>query len=140
MRRILDAFAPQFIRFAASEYAEHVDTTYRADGDFNGDGIPDVALYGHDKARELLIVLLSDSDTVYRVVPLENRQLLTFENGVFIYLSTQPPGRLDIPDELKEADTPSRLAHAAINVGYGNEAGELYYWKTDHFVKVTTGD
>jgi hypothetical protein len=140
MRRALDAYAPSFRRFAASEYAERQDTTYRADGDFNGDGIGDVALYGRDSTRELLIVLLSQGDTLYRVIPLDERPMMVHEHGVYLALSTQPPGPLDIPDELKEADTPKRLQHAAINVGYGQEAGELYYWKGDHFAKVATGD
>lgn len=74
MKRALDRYAPGFVRFAPSEYAANTDTVPRVDADFNGDGIPDVALYGHDKARELLLVLLSSSDTVYRVFPLiENR-------------------------------------------------------------------
>jgi hypothetical protein len=140
MRRALDAYAPGFRRFAASEYAERQDTTYRADGDFNGDGIGDVALYGHDNTRELLIVLLSQSDSVYRVVPIEDRSLIIKAHEVSIALSTQPPGPLDIPDELKERDTPSRLTNAGINVLYGQEASELYYWKGDHFAKVATGD
>jgi hypothetical protein len=140
MRRALDAYAPRFRRFAASEYAERQDTTYRADGDFNGDGIGDVALYGHDDNRELLLVILSESEGVYRVVPIEDRPLIINAHEVSISLSTQPPGHLDIPDELKEADTPKRLQHAAINVLYGQEASELYYWKGDHFAKVATAD
>jgi hypothetical protein len=140
MRRALAAYAPSFRRFAASEYAERQDTTYRADGDFNGDGIGDVALYGRDNTRELLVVLLSQSDSVYRVVPIEDRSLIIKAHEVSIALSTQPPGPLDIPDELKERDTPSRLTHAGINVLYGQEASELYYWKGDHFAKVATGD
>lgn len=140
MRRALDAYAPRFRRFAASEYAERQDTTYRADGDFNGDGIGDVALYGHDDNRELLLVILSESEGAYRVVPIEDRPLIINAHEVSISLSTQPPGHLDIPDELKEADTPKRLQYAAINVLYGQEAGELYYWKGDHFAKIATGD
>ena len=140
MRRALDAYAPTFRRFAASEYAERQDTTYRADGDFNGDGIGDVALYGRDNTRELLIVLLSGSDSVYRVVPIEDRLLMAFQNGVYISLSTQPPGPLDIDPMLKEPDTPKRLERPGINVFYGQEASELYYWKGDHFAKVATGD
>jgi hypothetical protein len=140
MRRALDAYAPGFRRFAASEYAERQDTTYRANGDFNGDGVGDVALYGHDDNRELLLIILSESDSVYRVVPIEERPLIINAHEVSISLSTQPPGPLDIPDELKEAGTPKRLQYAAINVLYGQEASELYYWKGDHFAKVATGD
>jgi hypothetical protein len=140
MRRALDGYAPTFRRFAASEYAERQDTSYRADGDFNGDGAPDIALYGRDSTRELLIVLLSQPDSVYRVIALEDRPLMTFQHGVYVSLSTQPPGPLDIDPMLTEAQTPKRLVHDGINVGYGQEASELYFWKVDHFVKVATGD
>jgi hypothetical protein len=140
MRRALDGYAPTFRRFAASEYAERQDTSYRADGDFNGDGAPDIALYGRDSTRELLIVLLSQPDSVYRVIALEDRPLMTFQHGVYISLSTQSPGPLDIDPMLTEAETPKRLVHDGINVGYGQEASELYFWKVDHFVKVATGD
>lgn len=140
MKRALDAYAPTFRRFAASEFAERQDTTYRADGDFNGDGRTDIALYGRDSTRELLIVLLSQSDSVYRVVPLEDRPLMTFEHGVYIWINTQPPGPLDIDPMLTEADTPKRLQHPGINVFYDQQASELYFWKDDHFVKVATGD
>jgi hypothetical protein len=143
MQRALNTYAPGFHRFAASEYARGVDTTYRADGDFNGDGIRDVALYGHDDARELLLVLLSGLDSVYRVIPLQERALTRFQNGVYIYLKTRPPGPLELPEELKkllDPKPPERLAYAAIDVAYGNEAGELYYWNGQRFVKVATGD
>jgi len=143
MVRALNGYAPQFHRFAASEYAPGVDTTYRADGDFNGDGVPDLALYGHDKTRELLFVLMSESDSVYRVVPIEDRTLMSFQSGAYVYLWTQPPGPLEIPEELKknlDPKPPERLLYASINVGYGNEAGVLYYWNGKEFVKVITGD
>jgi hypothetical protein len=143
MLRALKAYAPGFQRFAASEYAQRVDTTYRADGDFNGDGLPDLALYGHDSTRELLFVLLSRPDSNYRVIPIEDRKLEPFKNGVYVYLRTEQPGPLDIPAEFKrtiEPKPPERLRYAAIGVLYGNEAGELYYWNGKQFVKILTGD
>jgi hypothetical protein len=143
MARALERYAPGFQRFAATEYAPRVDTTYRADGDFNGDNVPDVALYGHDNNRELLLVLLSAPDSAYRVVPIEDRKLEPFQSGVYVYINTEPPGPLDIPSEFKktlEPRPPERLAYAAINVLYGNEGGVLYYWNGKEFVKVITGD
>ena len=143
MARALDGYAPGFQRFAASEYAPRVDTTYRADGDFNGDSIPDVALYGHDKSRELLLVLMSAPDSSYRVVPILEAKLEPFQSGVYIYINTAPPGPIDIPPEFRktlEPRPPERLPYSAINVIYGNEAGELYYWNGKEFAKVLTGD
>ena len=143
MVHALEAYAPGFQRFAASEYAQHADTTYRADGDFNGDAIPDLALYGHDQTRELLLVLLSGPDSTYRVVPIRASKLEPFQNGVYIYLNTEPPGALEIPAEFKktlEPKPPDRLRYAAINVFYDSEASVLYYWNGKEFVKVITGD
>jgi len=143
MLRALNVYAPHFERFAASEYGQHTDTTYRADGDFNGDAIPDLALYGHDKTRELLLVLLSEADSTYRVVPISTSKLEPFQNGVSIYLNTEPPGPVDIPAEFKktlEPKPPDRLAYAAINVFYDSEASVLYYWNGKEFIKVITGD
>jgi hypothetical protein len=143
MQRALDTYAPGFQRFVAAQYVPDVDTTFRADGDFNGDMIPDLALYGHDKTRELLLVLLSQPDSSYRVIPLEDRQLLPVENGLGVSINTQPPGPLDVPDEfLRNTDPrpPKRLKYAAINIFYGREASELYYWNGKEFVKVATGD
>jgi hypothetical protein len=143
MQRALSAYAPGFRRFSADEYARGVDTSARADGDFNGDGLPDLALYGHDSSRELLFVLLSGPRSVYRVVPLREQALAPFQNGAYTYLKTHPPGPLELPEEFKkllDPQPPERLAHAAIDVGIGNEAGELYYWDGQQFVKVVTGD
>jgi hypothetical protein len=143
MQKALDTYAPGFQRFVAAQYIPDVDTTYRADGDFNGDAIPDLALYGHDKTRELLLVLLSQPDSSYRVIPLEDRQLLPVENGLGVSINTQRPGPLDIPDEFLrniEPRPPKRLEYAGINIVYGREASELYYWNGKEFVKVATGD
>jgi hypothetical protein len=143
MRRALDDYAPGFQRFTPGEYAPGVDTSYRADGDFNGDGVPDVALYGHDATRELLLVLLSATSRSYRVIPLQERPFSPVPNGAYTYLRTQPAGPLQIPAglrELLEPAPPERLEHAGIAVGYGNEAGEVYYWNGRQFMKVQTGD
>lgn len=58
MKRALDQYAPGFVRFTPGEYAANTNAVSRVDADFNGDSIPDVALYGHDKTRELLLVVL----------------------------------------------------------------------------------
>lgn len=143
MQRALEEFAPGFRRFAASEYAPGVDTTSRADGDFNGDGIADVALYGRDATRELLLVLLSAGARSYDVIPLQQRPFSGFQSGAYIYLRTQPAGPLEIPAGLRELldpPPPDRLEHPGIAVGYGNEGGEVYYWHRRQFVRVQTGD
>jgi len=68
MRSALDQFAATFEPFAPEEYNPELaaysasrqnQRLYQAKGDFNGDGLADLALNGHDKTRELLIVILS---------------------------------------------------------------------------------
>lgn len=143
MQRALEEYAPGFRRFTASEYAPGVDTTYRAEGDFNGDRMEDVALYGRDETRELLLVLLSASNQTYRVIPLQERPFSPFPNGAYISLGTHPAGPLQLPAGLKELldpAPPERIEYAGISVGYGNEAGEVYYWNGTRFVQVQTGD
>lgn len=140
MKRALDLYAPGFGRFAPSEYAANTDTVSRVGADFNGDSIPDVALYGHDKTRELLLVLLSASDTVYRVFPLIENRLEPFPNGVSVGLGVRPAGRFDIPELLREPETPKFLKYPAIELSFGQEAGVLHYWNGTKFVEVITGD
>ena len=76
----LDRFAPTFEPFSPTEYSPEIvrdsaswrnEPPHQAKGDFNGDGLQDLALNGHDKTRELLIVILSQPDSSYRVYPLK---------------------------------------------------------------------
>jgi hypothetical protein len=143
MRRALDSYAPGFTTFSKHEYAAGVENSSQAGGDFNGDGIQDVALYGHDQTRELLLVVLSDGRGRFGIVPLQERKLIPFEHGVFISLMSRPAGPLELPEELKaltDPKPPSHLKYAGIDVTYGNQAGELYYWNGHQFSKVVSGD
>ncbi|SRR6266403_5593239 len=140
MARALDQYAPGFVQFRASEYAAHNDTVSRVDADFNGDKLPDVVLYGHDKARESLLVLLSVSDSLYRVYPLFENALEPFPNGVSISLRLIAAGRLEIPELLRDSITPKALRYPAVEVGFGQEGSEMYFWNGARFVKIVSGD
>jgi hypothetical protein len=142
MERALLKYAPGFVLFAAHEYASNqgADTVSRVEADFNGDGKGDAAFYGHDTTRELLLVLLSDSAGSYKVYTVIENKLEPHPNGVGISLRVHPPGPLDIPETLREANTPQTLKYAALDVGFGQEAGEVLYWDGSKFVKVITGD
>ena len=142
MQSALAKYAAGFALFAPREYAANQgsDTISRVNADFNGDGSEDAAVYGHDATRELLLILLSDSTGAYKVYPLSENKLEPFPNGVGISLRVHPPGPLEIPETLREANTPRSLKYAALDVGFGQEAGEMYYWDGSKFVKVVTGD
>lgn len=153
MRQALDAYAPGFASFSLDQYSPRVmqyfrpndaepgDPLNRAEGDFNGDGVSDLALYGHDQTRELTIVLLSQPDRTYRVLPLEDLPL-TPPHPARTFLRAVPAGPLEIPSGLEGIDSippPKTLAHAAVSV-IGDGSGRLYYWNGSRFVPVTTGD
>jgi hypothetical protein len=140
MTRALNQYAPGFVQFRGPEYAPHNDTISRVDADFNGDKLPDVAVYGHDKRKEALLVVLSVSDSVYRVYPLFENSLEPFPNGVSISLRLLPAGRLKLPELLRDSLTPTELRYPAIEVGFGQEGSEMYYWNGARFVKAVTGD
>lgn len=140
MANALNAYAARFVRFGAGEYAPNMDTTTLVESDFNGDARRDVALYGHDATRELLIVLLSQADSLYRVYPVRESRLEPFPSGVTLSLGVRPAGPLDLPGTLREANTPRSLNYPALEVSFGHEASAIYYWDGSRFVKVVTGD
>jgi len=146
MRTALDQFAPSFEPFSPAEYSRDVvpdstswltNTPYQAKGDFNGDGLPDLALNGHDSTRELLIVLLSQPDSTYRVYPLKDigRQP-TYNHDVILPLSAAPPGyELSAPPP-----HPERLPHGGIVVNYPPPTSAVFYWNGSSFVQFFGGD
>src|SRR5258706_6823232 len=140
MAKALNGYATHFVQFGADEYAPNMDTTTRVESDFNGDARRDVALYGHDTTRELLIVLLSKADTLYRVYPVRESRLEPFPSGVTLSLGVQPAGQLKLPGMLREVNTPRSLKYPALEVNFGHEASAIYYWDGTRFVKVVTGD
>jgi len=153
MKRALDAYAPNFQLFTLSDFTTQVvsysqpptnEPLNRAAGDFNGDGVPDLALYGHDNSREMILVLLSMTDKTYKVFPLKEQQALPRQaHDLSVYLTAALPGPLEIPEGLTGLDTPpppKTLLHGGINIIYDDQAGELFYWNGSRFVLVTTGD
>jgi hypothetical protein len=154
MRKALDHYAPDFGPFSLEQYSPRLmeffrppgadpgDPLNRAAGDFNGDGVPDLALYGHDQTRELTIVLLSQPDKTYRVMPLKERPLSSYKYPAQAFLLADPPGPLEIPEGLEAIDSPpppKTLPHGGVSVG-GDGSSQLFYWDGSRFASVTTGD
>lgn len=154
MQQALDSYAPGFAPFSLDQYSPRMmqffrphdadprDPLNQAEGDFNGDGVSDLALYGRDQTRELTIVLLSQPDRTYRVMPLEERPLSSYQHPARAFLRAVPPGPLEIPRGLEGIDSlppPKTLPHDAVSVT-GDGSGQLFYWTGSRFVAVTTGD
>jgi len=148
MRSALDQFAATFEPFAPEEYNPELaaysasrqnQLLYQAKGDFNGDGLADLALNGHDKTRELLIVILSQPDSSYKVVPLKEkaRQPL-YNHDVGIFLTAIGPGPLNMSNG--PLPRPDSLSYDGVVVNYGEAASEVFYWTGTQFLQFFTGD
>lgn len=149
MRRVLDDYAPEFSPWRRDAYARDVLAHFAADsaaplfgavGDFNGDGVPDVALQGYTRQHELFFVLLSAEDTV-RVIELRRRDLYFAPRGLERdrYLRTVTEGEpLDVSRELSER--PPALRHDAIMEIVEGRAAVLYYWTGERFDTYVVGD
>jgi hypothetical protein len=145
MRQALDRFAPTFAPFDADEYSREVladsstwqtSRPYEARADLNGDGLQDVVLNGHDNARELLIVLLSQPDSTFKVYPLkEIGRQPTYKHDVQIVLTTVNPG----PVAAEGPVVPAALPFGGIEVHYPG-ASEIFYWNGSRFLQFFTGD
>jgi hypothetical protein len=152
MQSALDTYSPGFQLFALSEYTPQVAEYAKppqslplnqAAGDFNGDGVPDLALHGHDQTRELVVVLLSRGDSSYQAIPLAEFPLYHSARGNDTFIAAQPPGPLEIPEGLEGIDTPpppATLPHGGVSLVADAQASQLFYWNGSRFVGVTTGD
>jgi hypothetical protein len=146
MRSALVQFAPTFEPFSPKEYTSDVladslgwqnSRPYEARGDFNGDGAIDVALNGHDKTRELLIVILSQPDGSYKLYALKAiARQPTYNHDVQVYLTAAKPGRV----EGSTGAGPDSLPHGGIVVNYMPPTSEIYYWNGSDFLQFFTGD
>lgn len=74
MKQILYTYEPDFISYEMKNYEEIISSTYQTNekqlpwaiiGDFNGDEINDVVIDGHNNKLELLIAILSKSDSFF---------------------------------------------------------------------------
>lgn len=115
-------------------------------GDFDGDGVKDAVLQGHDKANELLIAVLS-SGGVPGVVEALRSKLIDAktefyemgdhtEYGLWTYLTIVPKGMVNSPF----ANQPLKLTTDAFQVNYFEKAAVLYYLSGHVFLKYLTGD
>ena len=107
-------------------------------GDFNGDGRPDVAVMGRGRYKEYIAAVLSTPDGYRAQWLLPPSSLAGRNRSTFIRL--QPAGRIQIPDVYGGSPTVLTLKYAAIEVVYGREAGELYYWDKGRLKKITSAD
>jgi hypothetical protein len=115
---------------------------FAALGDFNGDGRMDVALHGRDSTRALIVVLLTEADSV-RVVTLNDRPLALdrgMPRGEYISLVRRGVIPADTIDGDGYEKVPVRLDRDAFELVYWQKASTLYYWRNGRFVEWITRD
>jgi len=144
IREALRNYAPDFRIWEQSEYKPEVTGLYSFSarqspsaikGDFNGDGYMDAALSGRNKTSSVLLAVLSDSATSYKVVeihqPWFDKTKIDFATPI---LSVQPKGSRYTYGDMEVRTL--ALENEAIGIQYlGRDRlsgtlwlGEIYYW------------
>ncbi|MFH1539442.1 MAG: hypothetical protein ABIH66_10820 [bacterium] len=147
MQKALDEFDPEFRVFAQSEFSyniinkAYVFSAIQAPsaviGDFNGDGVKDVALFGRNKTNSRILCILSNGEN-FRVYDIESFNLEigmiiegpeNKDSGLNIFLYYQPP---DTVESLFE-ETGLDLTSDSIVVVYFEKASKIVYFKENAF-------
>lgn len=85
MQKALDEYAPGFVAWKQGDYPpkriayypySSVSLPYAVKGDFNGDGIPDMVLEGHDNNANITVAFVS-SGTVYHPIDIARHEYYT---------------------------------------------------------------
>jgi hypothetical protein len=151
MRRVLDSYAPGFRPWRLEDYGREGMEAWAGDpanalfavvGDFNGDGVPDVALDGHDRTHNYRFVILSSDSATFTVRELTRkwRRSPREWNGQKkpdFFLPARP-GLVRAPESLEPE--PLRLETDAIHVVYDSQASVVLYWREGCFREYFTGD
>lgn len=116
-------------------------------GDFNGDGIKDIALFGHNQTDSRIISIVSDGNAFkayeiasFKQMDPEDQWIVvgpdTKEHGLQIYITYHPPGFIESPYEEKGLD----LKTDAIEIIYFEKAATLVYFEKGAFHEYVTAD
>jgi hypothetical protein len=104
-------------------------------GDFNGDGITDAGVIGRGATRAYIIALVSLGQNGYRAHWLEEPVTLSGYDTLNrqVYLELEPKHSVGITPDVSNLDFDAILdVHP--------DAGVIYYWSHDHFVRGVAGD
>lgn len=151
MRRALDSYAPGFRAWRLEDYGREAVEAWTADptnalfgvvGDFNGDGVRDVALDGHDGTYSYRFVILSSDSATFTIRELRRkwRRSPREWNGQKkpdFFLPARP-GVVRGPESLEPE--PLRLETDALHLVYDSQASVVLYWREGCFREYFTGD
>jgi|GEM_PF-4828593 len=129
----------RFFKFSGSA------APFAAIGDFNGDGLTDVALHGSTRASEVVIVVLSKIREPYQVQQIKRSPKPALracppgnqECGLDTFVRMTPRGTHFTG---AFAGHPLTLKHDAFQVECWEKSAELYYWKGGKFHTYIKGD
>jgi len=135
----LSDFHPDIVQFAPPTERS---APFAAIGDFNGDGRADVVVEGRDSRRSLLLVLLTEGDSV-RVVRLKERSVVLDQGmprGEYLSLVKRGVIQADTIDGDGYEKVSVRLERDAFELVYWQKASVLHYWRNGRFVEWATSD
>jgi hypothetical protein len=147
MVRVLHDSVPGFEPWSMDHYDPDVRKSYFLSfrsvpsaviGDFNGDGIPDVAIDGRTGTEAITAVLLSERGG-YRFIVIRRTgfNAVTAVRGRSIeYLAFQPPGKIG-PGQTADS---LMLRTDAFEYVWDEKAALLYYWTGKEFKQWQTSD
>jgi len=147
MRTLLEDSAPGFELWPWQHYDRDVHSWYVIShrtapsaivGDFNGDGVQDVVIEGHDRGRVLRLSLLSQ-DSGFTFIVLQSypwdSSAIDRHNEIS-YLAFRGPGHIGT----NYNDEQMVLRTDAFEVVTVDKAAVLYYWNGKAFVEFQTAD
>lgn len=144
-KQALYAYEPDFKFYKMKDYEEIISSTYQINenqlpwaiiGDFNGDEINDLLIDGHNNKLELLIVMLSESESFY-VHEINNSQYydpkLELKWSSYSYIPKGTILRSDYEDNTIELKSDA--------FKWDSEKGtSVYYFKDGEFLIYVTSD
>jgi hypothetical protein len=147
MKRLLEDSAPGFELWPWQHYDRDVHSVYVIShrtapsaiiGDFNGDGVQDVVMEGHDRHRVLRLCLLSQDDD-FTFIMLQSgpwSSTAVDPRNQISYLSFRGPGHIGT----NYNDEAMVLRTDGFEVITVDKAAVLYYWNGKAFVEFQTAD
>jgi len=139
MGEALRDFDPVFVPLRTADYAPAVlamaETPFAVIGDFNGDGKPDLALYGRSRGRRRLLAVMSEGASytvvlLLEVLPrrgqMETTALIRARPGRYVAARAGAP--------------PLVLTTDAFKVVLVHEAAYLQYWHEGEFHQFFTAE
>lgn len=144
LQAALDSVAPGFVPHGLDTYGDWISSGYSLQchqapsavlGDFNADGVSDLAAAGRSDGRGVSLVLISSPEGY--LVAAESRSSSIPGAGTQItYYVRAEPGVIDSPMELDSLVLTGHGLHVIIE----EKASTLFYWRDGQWREYVTGD